>query len=99
MIQLSTDDCHHVIVETYMNRGGVELLRSVLQLAVPDDSERDDKPGPGNPNESSQWCKCGKCRPMPTPRDNVCCRQRPCITTTEAFSSNVLIPIFCRSPL
>lgn len=44
---------------------------------------------PGN-NNTPPWCKCGRCRAMPTPAENVCCKSRPCITTTDMFDTIVL---------
>ena len=53
-----------------------------------------DSEGSGSPGEPNgqllPWCKCGRCRPMPTPQENVCCKQRPCITTVDIFRTNVL---------
>jgi len=58
------------------------------------DLTRNDPDGDHPETPSNQtlpsWCRCGKCRLMPTPRENVCCRQRPCITTAEVFNTNVL---------
>ena len=36
------------------------------------------------------WCICGKCREMPTPQENVCCRKRPCVSTSDSFAQLVL---------
>ena len=90
MEQLSTEECHCLIVETFANRGGIELLRSILSHP-PTPGDSDEPELPGSPNgQPLPWCKCGRCRPMPTPRENVCCKQRPCISTVEVFSTNVL---------
>ena len=55
-----------MIVETFLNRGGIELLRSML--AHPSALGEQDEDQPAIPNDQSlPWCKCGRCRPMPTP--------------------------------
>ena len=45
---------------------------------------------PDNNNQRIPWCVCGKCQVMEQPIENVCCRKRPCICTTEFFTSVVL---------
>jgi len=45
------------------------------------------------PNPVSQqlpWCICGKCHDMHNALENVCCRNRICITTGVAFDTVVL---------
>lgn len=45
----------------------------------------------GEPSGSSNsrvhvpWCLCGNCRIYDDPRMNICCRQRPCITSKPEF--------------
>ena len=67
----------------YSNHGGQQLAKTIL-----------DNPDPANPDPSPHnqlgWCKCGKCRTMDQPIENLCCKQRPCITTTEFFELVVL---------
>lgn len=58
-------------------RGGLSLLKSLIG----DPSGEDRPPGEDIP----QWCRCGKCRPMDTPTENVCCGDRRCITTFDHF--------------
>ncbi|XP_041457679.1 P2X purinoceptor 7-like [Lytechinus variegatus] len=36
------------------------------------------------------YCRCGKCRPMPTDVENVCCGFDICVSTTQAFADAVL---------
>ena len=67
----------------YSNRGGLQLAKSILGGDPPD-------PPPLQQDNQLQWCKCGKCRPMPLPIENLCCKQRPCITTIDTFESIVL---------
>lgn len=38
------------------------------------------------------WCKCGHCRQMPTEIENVCCREKNCITLTQRFHKLCLYP-------
>ena len=46
---------------------------------------------PNDPQSSGlPWCVCAKCRLMPLAIENLCCKRVPCITTTEAFQTNVL---------
>ena len=49
-------------------------------------------PDPTSAQSNNQlgWCTCGKCCAMELPIENVCCKQWPCITTTEFFESVVL---------
>ena len=37
------------------------------------------------PQGIPEWCKCGKCRSMENPVEHVCCKMRPCTTTTDVF--------------
>lgn len=36
------------------------------------------------------WCVCNKCHAMPTAVENVCCKVRTCVTSTDLFESTVL---------
>ena len=66
----------------YSNRGGLQLAKSLLGS--------DPDPPPLQQDNQLPWCKCGKCRPMPLPIENLCCKQRTCITTVDTFESIVL---------
>ena len=73
--------------------------RSLLPLAqefseLPVTSlEQPDHPFAGPPNPSPpNWCKCGRCREMPTARENVCCGLVNCTSTQQYFRSTVLDP-------
>lgn len=81
---LTTEQCHHIIFKTFSNRGGIELIQSFLV-----DNTQGQQPHDPNPRGLS-WCICRKCQAMPLSAENVCCRQVPCITTTELFDNNVL---------
>ena len=47
--------------------GGLSLLKALVQ---------DPQPGPERPpgEDVPEWCICGRCRPMDTPREDVCCQ-------------------------
>ena len=80
MSTLNLAQCHTIILSVFSSCGGIELARSALQSDTSKDPPEDNLP----------WCVCGKCRPMPTPVENVCCRQSACITSTDLFESTVL---------
>ena len=75
------DQCHKLIMEAYIQVGGISLAKALL--------EGSSQPPPGASN-NLPWCVCGKCRNMPTPEENVCCRSRICLTTTDMFETIVL---------
>ena len=90
MEQLSTEECHRLIVEMFENRGRIELLRSMLEHALVTEEDEEPEPPEDTNSQPLPWCKCGRCRPMPTHRENVCCKQRLCITTIDIFTTNLL---------
>lgn len=45
-----------------------------------------------SPAELPEWCKCGKCRPMPQEVENKCCSLKKCITMTSRFVKLCLDP-------
>ena len=56
--------------------------------------------GPSPPLDSVLgWCKCGKCRPMPLPIENVCCAKRVCVTEYEVFHLTCLNPNVLRTAI
>ena len=59
----------------------------MVQAALQGDSPTDRPP---QQPDNLPWCICSKCRPMPMPNENVCCRHRHCISDTELFESTVL---------
>lgn len=69
-----------MLVELLQDRSGVELARCLLQR-----NDNDDEQPPQEPQGPLEWCTCGKCRHMPNPVERVCCKMRPCITTTDMF--------------
>lgn len=79
---MDLEACRLVIRNTFSSNGGLELLQSVVNTEPQDN--------PTQPSNLPGWCICGRCRSMPTPAENVCCRKRPCITTLEFFQSAVL---------
>ena len=74
--------CRDALKKTFTNHGGIDLLKAIIH---------DEDPG-GNEGSNSNlpWCVCGRCRHMPLEAENICCRQRVCITTEEFFQSAVL---------
>ena len=78
---LNFDQCQKLIVEAYSHTGGLSLAKAVLS----DDGSGENPEPPGN----LPWCICRKCRAMPLPEENVCCRSRPCITTADSFETIV----------
>ena len=79
---LTPAQCNQLIIQAYSNTGGIELAKSVLSMGIQD-------PMP-NPQNKPTWCICTKCRNMDQMIENVCCRMKPCVTTTEIFESVVL---------
>ena len=75
------EQCCSLIVAAYSIHGGLQLARSILANL---------NPSPVQPNNQLGWCTCGKCRAMELPIEKLCCKQWPCITTTEFFESVVL---------
>ena len=75
------DQCHKLIMEAYIQVGGLSMAKALLE-------------GPSQPppdvSNNLPWCVCGKCRNMPTPEENVCCRSRACLTTIDTFETIVL---------
>ena len=80
MTTLSMDQCCKLIMEAYIQVGGISLVKALLE--GPSES-------PGANNNLS-WCVCGRCRNMATPDENVCCRNPRCLTTTDMFETIVL---------
>jgi len=39
-----------------------------------------------------EWCKCLKCQPMPQEIENICCRQKNCVTKSTRFQKLCLDP-------
>ena len=65
-------------------------MRSMLAVQSSETGEDGNWPDIPNNQPLPSWCKCGRCREMPIPTENVCCRQQPCITTAAMFNTNVL---------
>ena len=86
MGNLEMNECKKLIVAAYENVGGLELARAILAPPEPD------PPQGSNSNSGPHWCVCSKCRLMPHPAENVCCRNRTCVTTMEVFRQVVLDP-------
>ena len=85
MHTLDVSMCREALMKTFINHGGVDLLKAIIH-------EGNGDPGPGSNEEcnSIPWCICGRCKRMPLEAENVCCRQRHCVTREEFFRSAVL---------
>ena len=77
---ITTSQCHQLLVEAYSHMGGISLARALLKESGNDP----------DPQSNLPWCICARCRSMPLPEENVCCRSNPCITTTESFETIVV---------
>jgi len=76
---LTPAQCNQLIIQAYSNSGGFELAKSVgIQYPMP------------NPQNKLTWCICTKCHNMDQMVENICCRIKPCVTTTEMFESVML---------
>ena len=75
---LSPEQLQRAVCRLAGARGGISLLQTLVQ---------DSPPGPERPpgEDIPEWCKCGRCRPMDTPAENVCCKDVRCITTFDHF--------------
>ena len=74
---LQISDLQRLCCQLLGSQGGVSLAQSLLRPPqvpppVPDSSEMD-------------WCVCGKCKRMPTNKENECCKLLPCASTSEDF--------------
>ena len=68
MGNLEMNECKKLIIAAYENVGGLELARAIFAPPEPD------PPQGSNSNGDPHWCVCSKCRLMPHPAENVCCR-------------------------
>ena len=82
---LNAEQCQRLIVIAYNQAGGQESAKAIIEMP------QQSPPGQQPPiNGIPGWCICGKCRPMPTPNENKCCRQKLCMTLQPSFQSLVL---------
>ena len=79
---LTPAQCNQLIIQAYSNTGGIELANTVLSMGIR-------YPMP-NPQNKPTWCICTKYRNMDQMVEKVCCRMKPCVTSTEVFESVVL---------
>ena len=70
-----------LVVRGYNYIGGVAMAKSIVQ--------QDQAPEPP-PSDTLPWCICNHCRPMEHAVENICCRQRNCITLSTTFDGVVL---------
>ena len=52
--------------------------------------QQDEAPDPQPSSDALPWCICKYCRPMEHATENVCCRQRNCITMSTTFDGVAL---------
>ena len=70
-----------LVVRGYNYIGGVAMAKSIVQ--------QNQAPEPP-PSDTLPWCICNHCRPMEHAVENICCRQRNCITLSTTFDGVVL---------
>ena len=70
-----------LVVRGYNFVGGVALAKSIVQ--------QDQAPEPP-PSGALPWCICDHCRPMEHAVENICCRQRNCITLSATYAGVAL---------
>ena len=75
---LSAEQLQRAVCRLAGARGGLDLLKTLVCESSPDPDHPRGEEGP-------EWCICGKCRQMDMPVENVCCRDRMCITTYDQF--------------
>eukprot|EP00111_Clytia_hemisphaerica_P012464 TCONS_00036571-protein len=100
LCELSREDLISIIIETNNEgRGSLDSIKDSLAFVKETTSETettDDAQGsppppppppPPQPPSSSKpdWCKCSKCRDMPTLVENKCCGRKNCITLHAKF--------------
>ena len=74
---LNKEDLQRLCYRLLGRRGGISLGKSFL---IPDSD-----PSHASGEDVPQWCVCGNCREMDTPRENICCGDRRCVTTFDDF--------------
>jgi hypothetical protein len=80
------------VVRNFARRGPGALDLARYFAGMPAGGEADGEhpfAGPLNP-APPPWCMCGRCWPMPTLRENVCCGERECVTTRGYFRAVTL---------
>jgi len=80
---LDSDQQQSLLIELLQDWGGVELAMCMMQRMDNDDNYQ-------LPQGTREWCRCGKCRPMENPAEQVCCKMRPCITASDVFHDTCL---------
>lgn len=79
---LDVSMCRDALKKTFVNHGGVDLLKAIINEGDPESD--------AGSNNNLPWCICGYCRHMPLEVEKVCCRQRVCVTREEFFQPAVL---------
>ena len=78
---LTLEPCQMLVAKGYNYVEGVAMAQSFVQ------QEQVSRPPPSN---ILPWCVCSHCRPMECEVENVCCRQRHCITLSSTFEGVAL---------
>lgn len=94
MASLTEDQLRDIMVRLLLlSRSSLQLTRDFSCLQSGGTMQADDHPFAAPPNPSPPgWCVCGRCAPMATERENVCCGLAVCTTTQEYFRSTVIDP-------
>ena len=81
---LSSQQQVTLLVELLQDRSGVELAKCLLQRSAAG-KEPEPRQVPQLTQGPQEWCICGKHRHMDNPVERMCCKMRPCVTTTDMF--------------
>ena len=68
--------------EAFQNRKSL-LMDIINRTAISNNQPSPEVPVPLAPVPS--WCKCGRCREMPTQKERKCCNKRICLTLDQTF--------------
>ena len=63
-----------------MGRGSLDFAEQLVADDLPDQP-------PSSPPRDLPWCICRVCRPMDTEQENICCKERVCITSNNTFNN------------
>ena len=68
-------------------------LHPELRDILPSGGDGLEPPSPPARDDAPPWCHCGRCREMPRPEEQLCCRRRdgPCILQTAQRDINAVV--------